>query len=72
MYNHPNYSKIIELELEITSAIINGHRPSADDEYEEKRKELERLRKEIEGETEDKTFKQKSKWTKRNNSQIIK
>jgi len=48
MYNHPNTSKIIELELEITSAIINGHRPSADDQYEEKRKELERLRREIE------------------------
>ena len=50
-------SRILKLELEITRAVINGHRPSEDDQYQEKRKELERLREEV-----DKTFKKKSLW----------
>ena len=40
-------SKIIKLELEITRAIYHGHRPSEDDQYQEKREELERLRIEL-------------------------
>lgn len=37
-------SKIIDLEFEITSSIIKGHKPSIDDEYKEKRNELKLLR----------------------------
>lgn len=37
-------SRIIELELEITRSIINGHRPSGNDEFSEKRQELNLLR----------------------------
>ena len=37
-------SRIIELELEITRSIINGHRPSGDDKFSEKRQELNLLR----------------------------
>lgn len=37
-------SRIIELEHEITSAIINGHRPYVGDVYQEKRIELNTLR----------------------------
>ena len=58
-------SRILKLELEITEAIFHGHKPNAEDIYKEKREELKRLRKEIE---EDKTFKQKSKWTKYDSS----
>ena len=50
-------SKILKLELEITRAVINGHMASEDDEYQEKRKELERLREEV-----DPTFKKKTLW----------
>jgi hypothetical protein len=50
-YNDPRISKIIELELRVTRAVINGHRPSQNDEYENDRLELQRLRKEIENET---------------------
>lgn len=50
-------SRILKLELEITEAIFHGHRPSEDDKYQEKRKELERLREEV-----DKTFKKKRLW----------
>lgn len=47
-WQHPNLSKIIKLELEITEAVMHGHKARDDDEYEEKRKELKRLRKELE------------------------
>lgn len=50
-------SRILKLELEITRAVINGHMASEDDEYQEKRKELERLREEV-----DSTFKKKTLW----------
>ena len=50
-------SRILKLELEITRAVINGHRPSEDDQYQEMRKELERLREEV-----DPTFKKKKLW----------
>ena len=43
-------SRIIELELKVTRAVINGHRPSENDEYENDRLELQTLRKEIENE----------------------
>ena len=52
-------SRIIELELELTRAVINGHTPSEDDQYKEKREELKRLREEV-----DPTFKKKVLWTK--------
>lgn len=50
-------SRILKLELEITRAIINGHMASENDQYQEKRKELERLREEV-----DPTFKKKLLW----------
>lgn len=37
-------SRIIDLEYEITSAIINGHKPSVNDNFQEKRNELNTLR----------------------------
>lgn len=37
-------SKIIELETEITIAILNGHKSRNDDIFKDKRKELELLR----------------------------
>lgn len=37
-------SKIIQLELEITKAIMNGHKAKYDDIFQEKRKELDILR----------------------------
>lgn len=37
-------SKIIEIELEITRSIINGHKPSENDKFSEKRNELNLLR----------------------------
>lgn len=37
-------SRIIDLEYEITSAIINGHKPSVNDIFQEKRNELNTLR----------------------------
>ena len=49
-WNDPRISRIIELELKVTRAIIQGHRPSQNDEYENDRLELQRLRKEIENE----------------------
>lgn len=52
-------SRILKLELEITQAVLHGHRPSKDDQYQKKRQELERLREEV-----DKTFKKKSLWKK--------
>ena len=50
-WNDSRISKIIELELRVTRAVINGHRPAENDEYENDRLELQRLRKEIENET---------------------
>jgi hypothetical protein len=47
-YNDPRISRILELELRVTRAIIRGHRPLQNDEYEKDRLELENLRKEIE------------------------
>jgi hypothetical protein len=46
-YNDPKISRVIELELKITRSIINGHKPSADDEFKLDREELEQLRKEL-------------------------
>lgn len=37
-------SRIIELDLEITRSVINGHKPSEDDEFKEIRQELNLLR----------------------------
>ena len=37
-------SKIIKLEYEITSAIIDGHKPSINDKFQEMRSELNTLR----------------------------
>jgi hypothetical protein len=37
-------SRIIELDLEITRSVINGHKPSEDDEFKERRQELNLLR----------------------------
>jgi hypothetical protein len=37
-------SRIISLELEITSAIINGHKPSENDIFKDKRTEIDMLR----------------------------
>jgi hypothetical protein len=37
-------SRIIELDLEITRSVINGHKPSEDDEFKEVRQELNLLR----------------------------
>ena len=37
-------SRIIELELEITRSVINGHKPAENDEFGEKRNELNLLR----------------------------
>lgn len=47
-YYSPSISKVIQLELEITEAVMHGHKPTDDDIYEEKRRELIRLRKELE------------------------
>jgi hypothetical protein len=49
-YNDPRISRILELELKITTAIIRGHRPLQNDEYEKDRLEIQTLRKEIENE----------------------
>ena len=54
-------SRILKLELEITEAIFHGHNPRQDDQYQEKREELERLREEV-----DPTFKKKLLWKKVN------
>jgi hypothetical protein len=37
-------SRIIELDLEITRSVINGHKPSENDEFKEIRQELNLLR----------------------------
>jgi hypothetical protein len=49
-WNDPRISRIIELELRVTRAVINGHRPAENDEYENDRLEIQKLRKEIENE----------------------
>jgi hypothetical protein len=49
-WNDPRISRILELELKITRAIIQGHRPFENDEYESDRLEIQKLRKEIENE----------------------
>jgi len=49
-YNDPRISRIIELELKVTRAIIKGHRPTENDEYQKERLEIQKLRKEIENE----------------------
>jgi len=49
-YNDPKISRILELELKVTRAVINGHRPSENDEYQKERLEIQKLRKEIENE----------------------
>ncbi len=40
-------SAIIKMELELTEAIYHGHRPKEDDQFQDIRKELKRLRDEI-------------------------
>lgn len=40
-------SRIIKLELEITEALSKGHRASEDDQFKEHRKELKKLREEL-------------------------
>jgi hypothetical protein len=47
-WQDPKISKVIALELEITEAVMHGHKPTDGDIYEEKRRELIRLRKELE------------------------
>lgn len=47
-WQSPNLSKVIALELEITEAVMQGHKATDDDIYEEKRRELKRLRQELE------------------------
>ncbi len=49
-WQDPRISRIIELELKVTRAIIQGHRPAENDEYEKDRLEIQKLRKEIENE----------------------
>jgi hypothetical protein len=49
-WNDPRISRIIELELKVTRAIIQGHRPAENDEYQKERLEIQKLRKEIENE----------------------
>jgi len=49
-WNDSRISRIIELELKVTRAIIQGHRPFENDEYENDRLEIKKLRKEIENE----------------------
>jgi hypothetical protein len=49
-YNDPRISRILELELKVTRAIIQGHRPFENDEYQKERLEIQKLRKEIENE----------------------
>jgi hypothetical protein len=49
-WNDPRLSRIIELELRVTRAVINGHRPAENDEYQKERLEIQKLRKEIENE----------------------
>jgi hypothetical protein len=44
---HPKTSKIIQLELRITEAVLKGHKPRDDDEFQEDREKLKRLRKEL-------------------------
>ena len=44
---HPKTSKIIQLELRITEAVMKGHKPRDDDEFQEDREKLKRLRKEL-------------------------
>ncbi len=44
---HPKTSKIIQLELRITEAVLKGHKPRDDDEFQEDRELLKRLRKEL-------------------------
>lgn len=45
--NKPKVSRIISLEMEITNAVMNGHKPHMGDEFKEKRNEIIRLRKEL-------------------------
>jgi hypothetical protein len=47
-WKSPSLSKVIALELEITEAVLKGHKASHDDIYEEKRRELKRLREALE------------------------
>ena len=49
-WNDSRISRILELELKVTRAVINGHRPSENDEYQKERLEIQKLRKEIENE----------------------
>jgi hypothetical protein len=46
-YFDPRISRIIQLELIITEALSKGHKAKDDDEFEEYRKELKQLRKEL-------------------------
>ena len=46
-YSDPRITRIIKLELEITEAIIDGHKSDGEDKFKAHREELERLRKEL-------------------------
>jgi hypothetical protein len=46
-YSDPRMTRIIKLELEITEAIINGHKSDGNDKFKAHREELKRLRKEL-------------------------
>lgn len=45
--NRPKISRIIEIEYELTEAVMKGHKSYMGDEYKEKRMEMYRLRREV-------------------------
>lgn len=45
--NRPKISRIIEIEYELTEAVMKGHKSYMGDEYREKRMEMYRLRREV-------------------------
>lgn len=45
--NKPKVSRIIQIEMELTEAIMNGHKAYWGDKFREKRNEMLQLRKEI-------------------------
>lgn len=47
--NKPKISRIIQIELELTEAVMNGHKAHLGDQYKDKRNEMIRLRSEIIG-----------------------
>lgn len=47
MTNDEKISRIIKLEIELTSALIGGHKAKENDRFEESRKEMKKLREEL-------------------------